>query len=324
MSMMNESERTREDALREDLASGHLSHAVLLSGPKGIGKKTLAHELAMGIMCTGEGRRPCGACKNCRRYLSRTLPDLLIPVPKSGEKTLKTETVRSLVDQLSSAPMEGRRRTVVIENAERLTPAAQSVLLKTVEEADPSTWFFLTTDAPGSILPTVVSRCRVCRMAPWPDERMRLALKEKNIPEDEIDRLIPLSAGSVGKALEIHADPTFFETLDTVMNTFFAIRRPSDVPSALKALRAVLKEKKDKETEARLLDILEEQVEMLIRSPEDSRAPEIWRSADVSALKRILEAVIRAKAYRGSNVVFMGCAENVMSIISEEIVLWQL
>ncbi len=319
---MNGSERTMEDALRSDLASEHLPHAVLLCGRKGIGKKTLAHEIAMGVMCTAEGKRPCGVCKNCRRYLNRSLPDLLIPAPKAGEKAIKTETVRSLVDVLASAPLEGRRRAVVIENAERLTQAAQNVLLKTIEEVDDSTWFFLTADTLSAILPTVLSRCRIYRMAPWSDERMRSALAGAMISSEEIARLVPLSGGSIGRALEIHTDPSFYEALEVVKKTFFAIRRPSDIPSALKLLREALKDKKEREN--RLLDILEEQTDLLIRSPEDSDAPDLWKSADEYSLKRILEAVIRAKAFRASNVVFIGCAENVMSIIAEETALWQL
>ena len=320
--MTKETERSREDALRADLASGHLPHAVLVCGPKGIGKKTLVHEIAMGVLCTSEGKRPCGQCRNCRRYQSRSLPDLLLPAPRAGEKTIKTETVRALVDTLASAPLEGRRRAVVIENAERLTPAAQNVLLKTIEEVDGSTWFFLTADSLSAILPTILSRCRICRLAPWSDERMRSALAGAMIPEEEIARLVPLSGGSIGKALEIHTDPSFYEDLGIVEKTFFAVRRPSDIPSALKLLRDALKDKKDRD--ARLLYILEEQAELLLRSPEDSCAPEVWRSADESSLKRIMEAVIRAKAFRASNVLFIGCAENIMSVIAEENALWQL
>lgn len=320
--MTKETERSREDALRADLASGHLPHAVLLCGPRGIGKKTLAHEIAMGILCTSEGKRPCGQCKNCRRYQSRSLPDLLLPAPKTGEKTIKTETIRALLDALASAPLEGRRRAVVIENAERMTPAAQNVLLKTLEEVDNSTWFFLTADSLNAILPTILSRCRICRLAPWSDERMRSVLKGAMIPDEEISRLVPLSGGSIGKALRIHTDPAFYEDLDVVGKTFFAVRRPSDIPSALKLLREALKDKKERDL--RLLDVLEEQAELLLRSPEDSDAPDIWRSADDSSLKRIMEAVIRAKAFRASNVLFIGCAENIMSVIAEEISLWQL
>ncbi len=320
--MTKQTERSREDALRADLASGHLPHAVLLCGPKGIGKKTLAHEVAMGVLCTSDGERPCGHCKNCRRYQSRSLPDLLLPVPKTGAKTIKTETVRALVDTLASAPLEGRRRAVVIENAERLTPAAQNVLLKTIEEVDDSTWFFLTADTLSAILPTILSRCRICRMAPWSDERMRSALKGAMIPDEEIVRLVPLSGGSIGKALRIHTDPAFYEDLEVVKKTFFAVRRPSDIPSALKLLREALKDKKERDS--RLLDILEEQAELLLRSPEASDAPESWKSSDESSLKRIMETVIRAKTFRASNVLFIGCAENIMSVIAEEIALWQL
>ena len=118
---MNDPECFKEDALRTDLAAGRLSHAVLLTGRKGIGKKTLALELARGILCESSGKRPCGVCGSCRRCLSRSHPDLIVPAPLSGEKTLKADGVRNVVNALSAAPAEGRRRAVVIENAERMT-----------------------------------------------------------------------------------------------------------------------------------------------------------------------------------------------------------
>ena len=100
-----------------------MAHATLLSGESGIGKKTLARLLAQGLLCRGEGTRPCGQCRDCKRFLARTHPDALFPVPAPKEKNIKIDALRQVIDALSRHSLEGGNRVILIENAERMTPA---------------------------------------------------------------------------------------------------------------------------------------------------------------------------------------------------------
>ncbi len=322
MTGIGQPEYAQESALIEDLKAGRLSHALLLSGPKGTGKKTLAAYLAKGLMCTAADTRarPCGLCKNCRRFDRDALPDLLKPRIKKEEKNIKLEAVRDLMESLSRHPLENGNRVVLIGNAERLTPGSQNALLKSIEEPDGSTYFLLTADSVRAILPTILSRCWVARLPLWSNERMTAELKKHGIPADRIADILPLAGGSIGQALQINRDEHFREDVESARRVFFDLRVPSDIPPALKAL------KDRKEHGDRILEIAEEEFEILVRDPEIVTDPALtpWKKLDLFSLKNILNAIVEAKKYRQFNVGLTAAAEKAMSVITEEAVKWQL
>ena len=127
-------------ALCRDFRSGRMSHATLLTGEAGVGKKTLAHLLAKGLLCSGpEEKRPCGVCRECRRFDSRAHPDALFPAPAPREKTIRIDALRGMIDTLSRHSLEGGRRVVVLDPAERATPTARHCVSTPLAEgaADP-------------------------------------------------------------------------------------------------------------------------------------------------------------------------------------------
>ncbi len=198
-------------ALWHDFLSGRMAHATLLSGEAGIGKKTAARLLAQGLMCRGEGDKPCGVCRDCRRFTARTHPDALFPAPAPKEKTTKIEALREMIDALSRHALEGGNRVVLIENAARMTPQAQNCLLKTLEEAADDTYFLLTCDQESALLPTIRSRCRCVRLQPWPEKRVEEALLQRGIPSDRAKTLARYCEGSLGRALQMQEDETYWQ-----------------------------------------------------------------------------------------------------------------
>ena len=301
-----------------------MAHATLLSGEAGIGKKTAARLLAQGLMCRGEGDKPCGVCRDCRRFTARTHPDALFPAPAPKEKTIKIEALREMIDALSRHALEGGNRVVLIENAERMTPQAQNCLLKTLEEAADDTYFLLTCDQESALLPTVRSRCRCVRLQPWPEKRVEEALLQRGIPSDRAKTLARYCEGSLGRALQMQEDETYWQARETVKRGFLSVTSAAGLPAAVQ----VLKDQKDNGD--RLLDILEQEVRALMRlsaanAPDDADDfPSPWRDAPPQALRRILEAVFAARRQKNANVGWAALSEGLLQTIAEEATKWQV
>lgn len=311
-------------ALYHDFQSGRMAHATLLSGESGIGKKTVARLLAQGLLCRSEGERPCGACRDCRRFLARTHPDALFPAPAPREKTIKIDALREMIDALSRHSLEGGARVVLIENAERMTAQAQNCLLKTLEEAEEGTYFLLTCDQESALLPTIRSRCRCIRMQPWSGERVEKALEEKGVPGDRAKALSLYCEGSLGRALAMQEDASYWQARDTVRRSFLSVSRLADLPAAMQAL------KDQKDNGDRLLDILEQELRALMRArmlQEQDAAddfPALWQNAPPQAIRAVLEAVFAARKQKNANVGWAALSEGLLQTISEEATKWQV
>lgn len=187
------------------LATGHTSHAYLFTGPAQVGKTTLALRLAQALNCTG-ATPPCGGCRACWLIEERAHPDVLF-VEAEGA-SLKIDAIRSLQGFLTLRPFEARYRIAIILRAQETTPSAADALLKTLEEPPPAARLFLTADAAGSLLPTIVSRCQVIPLRTVPVAQIEAALREQSgCPPEEAELLAHLSAGRPGWALSAAREP---------------------------------------------------------------------------------------------------------------------
>lgn len=314
-----------ENALKKEMRSGRFLHALLLSGQKGIGKRTLAKYLAKGLLCQHDdpSQRPCGICRSCKRYENGTHSNLLLPDVKATDKSIKIDAIRGIIDELSRHGLENGARVILLANADRMTPQAQNCLLKTLEEASAGTHFILTCDSERSILPTILSRCRIERMQPWDDNRMTEELRKLGLDRERIQELIRISEGSIGRAMAIQEDGSYWAARENVQKAFFSISKPGDIPQRL----ALLKDKKD--DSALYLDILEQSVsrylhEKALGGENDLSPSPLWDKAPLPSLRRILDAILSARRLRAANVGWQSVAEQLMQIISEETIKWQL
>jgi len=146
--------------LKEDLKNGAIAHAYLMSGRSSEEKKEIVMWFVQGLLCLEpEDGHPCNSCVSCRAWLQQVHPDYHYLQPEGS--SLKMDQVRLWNSFFRYRPNLGRNQVFLLEQPELLTAPAANSLLKILEEPLPGTVFLLTTEDERSLLPTIVSRCRV-------------------------------------------------------------------------------------------------------------------------------------------------------------------
>ena len=186
-------------------AGGRLPHAMLVHGPKGIGKERFARQLAALCLCdrAPAGPQPCGECRGCRLAAAGTHPDLYVVEPGEGKIALAIDQIRALSGDLVLAPHLGSLRVAIIRPAEAMTPAAANALLKTLEEPAGATLLLLVSARPSALPPTVRSRCQAIRFRPPPASQATAWLAQQDATEQAWDALLELAGGAPLAALAL-------------------------------------------------------------------------------------------------------------------------
>jgi len=236
------------DHLRDEMQSARVVHAYLFAGPAGTGKRTLADICAQALLCRAAQDKPCGLCPSCKRFLSGNHPDVHRLVP---EKSIGVEAVRELIDALSIHSYEGGRRVVLVSGADKMTPQAQNALLKTLETPPGDTVFFLMTQQMTSLLPTIISRCRIVRFSALEEADAVRVLTQKGLSQDRARLLARLSMGAVGQALEMNQSEQYWTVREQVVRALGMLHRMEDVGTA------ALELSENRDQAHMILDVLE-------------------------------------------------------------------
>jgi DNA polymerase-3 subunit delta' len=192
--------------LRQAVAQQRLPHALLLSGPPGLGKERFALSFAQSLLCRERDSEgvPCGVCRQCQLLHSGNHPDFQWLKPdaesKSGEITI--EAIRNLTANASLTTHAGGNKVIAIQPAHRMNKAAANSLLKTLEEPTPGSVILLLTDQPGRLLVTIRSRCQTVHFKP-PQRSQGVTWLSGKVTHADPQLLLTLANGAPLKALEL-------------------------------------------------------------------------------------------------------------------------
>ncbi|OGO49379.1 MAG: DNA polymerase III subunit delta' [Chloroflexi bacterium RBG_16_64_43] len=262
-------------ALQRDLALGRPAHAYLFAGPAGIGKRTLALAFAQALNCAAPPApgEACGACRPCRQIAARTHPDLFVLLPQEPGKPIKVEAAREMMHMLALSPLELQWRVGLLANFDQATSSTANALLKTLEEPPASVILLLTAESAETLLPTIVSRCRVITLRTLPRPEVEAALTDRwHVPPDRAKLLAHLSGGRLGWALreveEQGASQARRDTLDAWRSVFTSSRA-----KRFEQVARLTKEGDEEQALRRTLEMWQSLTHDLLLAGIDSQAP---------------------------------------------------
>jgi DNA polymerase III subunit delta' len=196
-----------QDEVVAELASaasgtGTITHAWLFTGPPGSGRSVAARAFAAAVLCERHG---CGECPSCRQVAAGSHADLLLVRPDGLSYGVKQ--TRDLVLRAATAPVYGRWRVVLFEDADRATEQAANALLKAIEEPAPRTIWLLCAPSAADLPTTIRSRCRLVTLRIPPTAAVADVLVAEGVGKEQALAAARAAQGHIGRARRLATDP---------------------------------------------------------------------------------------------------------------------
>ena len=214
-----------------DRRAGGMTHAWLFTGPPGSGRSVAARSFASALLCDSHG---CGHCPACRQVAAGTHPDLLIVRPDGLSYGVRQ--TRELVLKAATAPVSGRWRVVLFEDADRATEQAANALLKAIEEPSPRTVWLLCAPYADDLPTTIRSRCRLVTLRTPPTDAVAAVLERSGIAADVALAAARAAQGHVGRARRLATDPVAAKRRAEVLRLPFQVTKLGNALAAADAL----------------------------------------------------------------------------------------
>lgn len=209
--------------IRSMIERDRLPHAFIIFGEKGVGKKTLAHEMARYILCMSRGGEPCGQCSACRMMDKNIHPDFIVKTPSGKSGNYLTDDLRGIVSDANVTPNEGEKKIYFLPNIDKALPDAQNMLLKIVEEPPRHVLFIMTAESKEMILPTILSRVISIGITEPSEDECLAALSERGVDRNAAEKAVSIFGGNIGRCVEYIENGGEVEYLNAVKSVVDAM-----------------------------------------------------------------------------------------------------
>ncbi len=296
--------------LQNAIRMGKISHAYIIQGEAGSGKKMLADIFATTLQCEEGGIEPCGRCQSCKQALSGNHPDIRHLIHEKA--TIGVDDIRlQLNNDIMVKPYSRPYKVYIIEEAEKMTEQAQNAMLKTIEEPPEYAIILLLTVNAKLLLPTILSRCILLNVRPVARGAITKLLTERHgIAKYMAEVAADFADGIPGRAIAYAQSGEFVEQKNEVLKV---LKRLSSMPAdeLYKKVKDWAGRKQELPEVLQLMNLWYRDV-LVMKSTNGSGRPvfkeeesELRRQAEQSSFRKIeenIEAIEEMQARLGANV----------------------
>ena len=293
--------------------NNRVSHAYILNGERGSGKKMLANLFAMTLLCETGDNELCGKCHSCKQAESDNHPDI-IRVTHEKPNSISVDDIRTQVNNtVDIKPYQGPYKVYIIPQADMMTPQAQNAILKTIEEPPSYAVFLLLTENAETLLPTINSRCVMLKLRNIKDTLIKKYLMENlEIPDYKADMCTAFVQGNMGRAIMLANSDHFNEIREEAVQLLKHISEMelNEIVAAVKNISVYKLEITD------YLDIImiwyrdvllykaTKEIDKVVFKDQLQSIKEQARKSSYEGIELILESLEKAKARLKANVNF--------------------
>lgn len=293
--------------------NNRVSHAYILNGERGSGKKMLANLFAMTLLCETGDNEPCGKRHSCKQAESGNHPDI-IRVTHEKPNSISVDDIRTQVNNtVDIKPYQGPYKVYIIPQADMMTPQAQNAILKTIEEPPSYAVFLLLTENAETLLPTINSRCVMLKLRNIKDTLIKKYLMENlEIPDYKADMCTAFAQGNMGRAIMLANSDHFNEIREEAVQLLKHINEMelNEIVAAVKNISVYKLEITD------YLDIImiwyrdvllykaTKEIDKVVFKDQLQSIKEQARKSSYEGIELILESLEKAKARLKANVNF--------------------